>query len=518
MQALSLREKIGQRLVVGFPAFKLTEEYRALVRDYKVANVILFAENIESAEQLRALCAEIQTLVQKETGHPAFITIDQEGGVVSRLSERFAAVVPSAMAIAATGDPHNAYLAGKITGTELAALGVNFDLAPDMDVNSNPQNPVIGVRSYGDTPQTVCAYGTEMIRGLQEGGVLATAKHFPGHGDTAVDSHLSLPMVDKSEAELEALELLPFRAAIEAGVAAIMTTHILFPQIEKENVPATMSRTLMTGLLRQKLGFRGLIVSDCMMMNAIQGYYGTVNGCVAAVKAGVDLVFTSHSVDFAREACDALMRQAESGELSMEELDASALRILHYKHMVDALPRPPLALVGCDAHREFVRKAMEQAVTQVSNPLAPCPPLGANPLFLGCYPFRPTLASSPEMKELSFPLFLAQHLGGEGLPTPTDPTQEEISALVQKAQGHSSIVLGTYNGHIKQGQLALAQALAQTGLPLVCVALRNPYDLRNLPKSVYTLAVFEYDRNSLIAVADVLSGKLIPTGKLSVTL
>ena len=281
---LTLKAMIGQRLVAGFPGYEITDALRSVVKEYKVGNIILFAENVRDCAQLRRLCAQLQELIRGETGLPAFITIDQEGGVVSRLGED-AAVVPGAMCVSATGNPHNAWTAGYITGRELAALGVNFDLAPVMDVNSNPQNPVIGVRSYGDTPETVARFGVEMIRGLREGGVLSCAKHFPGHGDTAVDSHLSLPRVDKSLAELEACELIPFRAAIEAGVPAVMTTHILFPQLEPDGVPATMSRRIITGLLKERLGFQGLVVSDCMMMQAIEKYFGTVNGVVAAARA-----------------------------------------------------------------------------------------------------------------------------------------------------------------------------------------------------------------------------------------
>lgn len=171
-----------------------------------------------------------------------------------------------------------------------------------MDVNSNPQNPVIGVRSYGESPETVAEYGTQMIRGLCDGGVLSCAKHFPGHGDTAVDSHLGLPVVDKSLQELEACELIPFRAAIAAGVPSIMTTHILFPQLEPDGVPATMSRRIITGLLREKMGYEGLIVSDSMEMQAIARFYGTVPGMIAAMAAGVDLVMPSHTVSLVGEA------------------------------------------------------------------------------------------------------------------------------------------------------------------------------------------------------------------------
>ena len=250
-------ERIGQRLVTGFPGTALTPELVQVVKEYKIGNIILFRENIASADQLRTLCADLQTLIRSETGHDAFIMIDQEGGAVTRLPES-CINVPGSMALAATGDPETTYLAGKLTGEELRSLGVNFNLAPSVDVNCNPANPIIGVRSYGDTPATVAKYAAGMIRGLQDGGVLCLAKHFPGHGDTSLDSHLTLPCVDKPRDELERMELAPFRAAIADGVPAIMTAHILFPALDDSGVPATMSRRIVTGLLRGEMSFTAL--------------------------------------------------------------------------------------------------------------------------------------------------------------------------------------------------------------------------------------------------------------------
>ena len=285
---------IGQHLFAGFAGKEIPADFAALVRQYQIGNVVLFAHNVQDAPQLRRLCGELQALVLDATGVTPLIAIDQEGGIVSRLGED-AAVVPSAMAVAATGNPENAYQAGLITGTELRAMGINFDLAPVLDVNSNPLNPVIGVRSYGQTPEDVARYGIAMVRGLLDGGVLACGKHFPGHGDTAVDSHVGLPLVNKSLDKLEVCELAPFRAAIAAGLPAVMSSHILFPQLEPDKLPATMSRRIMTRLLKERLGFDGLVLSDCMMMGAIADHYGSVAGIVAALKAGVDMVFASHS-------------------------------------------------------------------------------------------------------------------------------------------------------------------------------------------------------------------------------
>lgn len=514
MNNLTAKQKVGQRLIAGFDGTQLSDEIIALVREYKVGNIILFRHNIESAQQLKALCDEIQKLVQAETGIPAFITIDQEGGMVTRLSQD-ASNIPGAMAIASTGNPENAYRAGYITGQELRAMGVNFNLAPNMDINSHADNPVIGVRSYGDTPETVCRYGLEMIRGLADAGVASSAKHFPGHGDTNVDSHLSLPKVDKPLQELEQNELRPFAEAIKAGIPSIMTTHILFPQLEPKKIPATMSRKIVTELLRQRMGFQGLVISDCMEMSAIKQYYGTVNGIVSAMKAGVDMVFVSHTPSVAVEAVKAVLQELENGSMDTAEMDASIQRILACKEKYIHTELLPLEIVGCAEHKHAVQEIMDKTLTLVGGERVP---LGDKPWFLAPYAFRVTLASNVEDKSLSFAEYMVQHLGGDGTNLSPNPTNEEIAQLVQQAGKYSSAVVGTYNGHLHRGQLQLVKALAESGIPVTAVALRNPYDLASMPQNVCRLAAFEYTPLGLDAVVRFLRGELTPTGKLSISL
>ena len=265
----------GQRLMAGLPGTELDPGFVSLVRECKVGNVILFRRNVKSAAQLERLCTSLRRLIVAETGFEPFIAIDQEGGVVSRFSPDMA-ITPGAMALAAAGGDAP-YRAARITAQQLRAAGVNFDLAPVLDVNSNPLNPVIGVRSFGDVPEEAAERALGFMRGLLDGGIMACGKHFPGHGDTDTDSHIGLPKVDKSREELEKCELLPFRRAIEAGIPAIMTSHVLFPAIEPEKLPATMSRRILTGLLREEMGFNRYTYSDCMEMDAVAKYYGTVH-------------------------------------------------------------------------------------------------------------------------------------------------------------------------------------------------------------------------------------------------
>ena len=465
---------LGQKLVFGFHGKTLPEEFKNLLREYKIGNVILFLRNVESAEQLRALCAEIQSLVQEETGYPAFIIIDQEGGMVTRLPQD-AVNVPGAMSLAATADPENARLASEITIRQLRGLGANFNMAPVLDVNSNPANPVIGVRSFGDEAERVASLGCAAIAPYAGSGVLCCAKHFPGHGDTAVDSHLGLPRVDKMEEALEQLELIPFRRAIEAGVPAIMMSHVLFPNIEPEQVPCTMSRRMVTGLLKQKLGFRGLILTDCMEMGAIRDYYGTPEGVVASIKAGVDLAEISSAFDLELAAAKAVNEAAERGEFDVEEIRASVEKILCYKKMLAAQAEPGLCNQPED--RRAAESMARQAISQISGT-----PFRAdeNTFFCGCADYRTSGAANAD--------------------------EEEIRVALRQAEDCEKIILGTCNGHLFRGQLALAEALAATGKPMAVAALRNPYDLSRLPETVWKLAAYDYAVPAFRALEDIFRG------------
>lgn len=497
---MEIREMLGQKLVFGFHGTQLTEEFKALIRRYKIGNVILFLRNVESASQLRQLCSEIQTLIREETGYPAFIIIDQEGGMVSRLSED-AVDVPGAMALAATGDPENARLASKITIRQLRGLGANFNMAPVLDVNSNPANPVIGVRSFGDDPEQVAAFGCASIAPYENSGVLCCVKHFPGHGDTAVDSHLGLPRVDKTEEELEQLELIPFRRAIAAGAPAVMMSHVLFPNIADDQLPCTMSRRMVTDLLRNKLGFRGLILTDCMEMLAIQNHYGTPQGVVAAIRAGVDLAEISSRMDLEEASAKVVNEAAARGELNLQEIQESVERILKFKQQL--FTAPDAALCNLQRDRQAAWNMSRQAVSQV----------GGNPFladektfFCGCADYRVSGAANEEGRKATFPEFMAQHFGARCLVTSKDPTEEEIQEVVRQAAGAEKIVLGTCNGHLFAGQQQLAAALSRLQKPMAVVALRNPYDLSGLPETVWKLCSYDYDAPALAGVAEVLSG------------
>ncbi|WP_320127581.1 beta-N-acetylhexosaminidase [uncultured Sphaerochaeta sp.] len=509
---MDITQKIGQHFVCGFPGTTLDEPFRQAVRKYKIANCILFSRNIESKEQLKTLCEDIQTLVQAECGTSALICIDQEGGMVTRLSED-CTNIPGAMALAATGDKTSVSSAGSITGKELQALGVSCDFAPSLDVNSNKDNPVIGVRSYGDTADGVATYGLAMIEALQGEGIMAVAKHFPGHGDTHVDSHLDLPLVTSKKEDL-AEHLAPFRLAVLNGVQGIMSSHILFPSLEKEKVPATMSRAILTDLLKKEMGFKGLVFSDCMEMQAIKDYYGTAAGSFAALKAGVDLVCISHHVDLAIQAIELVVSALKGGDLDASEFESSTKKILKAKVMLALEKKASFSEVGSKEHKALAQKLCERSLTLVRGPL---PDLGKTPFFIGPRCFQATKVSNGTESAL-FPFEMAKFFTGDYYVCSEDPDGQEIEIIKTSAKDASALIVGTYNGHIHPKQIALVNILAKEPIPVICIALRNPYDLGLVDEKVVTVAAYEYTHRVFPALAKLLKKEIKATGKLPVAL
>lgn len=508
---MTVKQMLGQKLIFGFHGETLPEEFIRLLREYKIGNVILFLRNVSSAEQLRKLCAEIQSIIRAETGYPAFIVIDQEGGMVSRLPQD-AVNVPGAMALAATADPENARRASEITIRQLRGLGPNFNMAPVLDVNSNPQNPVIGVRSYGDSADAVAEFGAAAILPYENSGILCCGKHFPGHGDTAVDSHLGLPRVDKTLEALERTELVPFRRAVRAGMPAVMISHVLFPKLEEREVPCSMSRRIVTGLLKEKLGYNGLILTDCMEMGAIRDYYGTPEGTVAAIQAGVDLAEISSTLSLEWEAARAVNRAAEQGKLDLAEIRASVEKILEYKKRLCS--EADAVLCNRAEDRRTSRELARRAITCCAGS---APAANKSTFFCGCADYRASGAGNERSGTAAFAEYMAEAFGASCLVTGKDPDAAEIAAVVRRTEPCGQIIFGTCNAHLFRGQLALAEALAGTGKPLTVVALRNPYDLPLLPNCRCKIAAYDYSLPSFQALEEVFRGGTM-TGTLPVKL
>ena len=349
-----LRHRIGQLLIGSLPGREVTVEMRALAREFDLGGVVLFARNVESPEQVLELAFTSEVLGGE---WPAWVSVDQEGGRVARLRAPFTVWPP----MATLGRAPSVELATRFAqalARELRAVGISLDFAPVLDLNTNPANPVIGDRSLSPDVDTACALGTAIITALQAAGVAACGKHFPGHGDTSVDSHFDLPVVEHAPDRLQAVEFAPFRAAIAAGVAFVMTAHVVVPAID-ETRPATLSPRVLR-LLRDDLGFRGVVVSDDLDMQAIAKSWPVPDAAVAAVAAGCDaLLVCSGNVEVQALTLEALVKAVESGALPLARVDDALARSARVKARFVGAAAPPMRqrlrawreVVGCEEHQ-----------------------------------------------------------------------------------------------------------------------------------------------------------------------
>ncbi|MEQ2129008.1 beta-N-acetylhexosaminidase [Caldanaerobacter subterraneus KAk] len=523
IEEMTLEEKIGQMLMIGFPSTFYDDHIRELVTNYKIGNVILFSRNVKDARQVMDLCADIQKEAIENTGIPAFISIDQEGGMVTRIY-RGATYLPGNMAIGATKDPENAYKVGEIAGRELRTIGININFAPVMDVNNNPLNPVIGVRSYGENPEDVANFGINYIKGLQKEGVIATAKHFPGHGDTTVDSHLDLPKVNHGKDRLYEVELYPFKKAVENGVDAIMTAHILFPALEDSKVPATLSYNVLTRILREEFKFDGLIITDCMEMNAIAKYFGTQKAASMAIKAGADIVLVSHTKDLQIKAFENIKEAVERGDISVERIDESVRRILKMKEKYGLFDNPYPekdkfdTVVGIEEHRKAAKAISLKSVTVVKDEKKLIPLKTKDILAISPETVPVSFVDDALMDRLSFARQFTSTFGGLEETISVNPNDREISVILEKAKDKEVVVVGTYNANLNEGQVKLVNALLQVNKNVIVVALRNPYDLQKFENVPTYVCAYEYTPLSVESVIEVLTGKYPALGKLPVTI
>lgn len=526
LAGLSLEEKVGQMFICGFDGLVPNDHAKDLIRKHKVGGIIYFRRNVKELSQLAKLSSSLQAAAAETgAGIPLTIAIDQEGGMVARIDVEGISRLPGNMALGAAGSTEYSYQTAKISGQELRTLGINMNFAPCLDVNNNPLNPVIGVRSYGEDPKAVAALGTAAITGFQEEGVSATAKHFPGHGDTSVDSHLGLASVPHSRDRLEQVELYPFREAIKIGVDAIMTAHVGFPAIEQSGTPATLSRAVLTGLLREELGFRGLIVTDCLEMHAIAKEFGVAEGAVRTIEAGADCVLVSHTLSEQEAAISAVIEAVASGRISPERIDASAERILALKErraekemklQPVELPRPNERVA------EWLKEIAGKSITLVRHEGQL--PLDAQSPVLVCLPELMAATQVDEAWSRSYTLGDALEARGvqvSEIRLGMNPDDSQIEEAVQKAERAGQIVMVSYSSgsRLPEGQRRLAERLLQSGAGRFIVASsRNPYDLNDIPGAPACLCCYENTPIFMEALAEVLLGTLKPEGSLPVSL
>lgn len=510
---MNLKYQIGQHLVIGFPGTEMDEDFIFAIKEYKIGNVILFARNIQSKNQIKKLIKDIYHLYEKEVGIVPFITIDQEGGMVTRLSED-CINIPGAMALSAINDDEYLIKSTEINCKQLKELGINCNLAPVLDVNCNIDNPVIGTRSYSDNPNIVSEKSIKIIEAYEKENFLCVGKHFPGHGDTNLDSHLTLPKVDKDMESLNNMELLPFKNAIDHGLPAIMTSHILYPSLERKNVPATMSKEIITNLLRNKLGFEGIVFSDDMEMKAIKDFFGVATGVIESLKAGADFMFISHHPKIAIDVCKQIKESYKRGEFDETMWEKSLSRILHFK---DSYAKTNCREVVNEEDKKFNLKAKELSVSLYKGiPYE----FGINPLFISPNLFQATNVSNCS-NTFSFSKEISKYFNNNYMICTENPKEDEIHAFSEKinSMNITDLIFGTYNAHLFKGQTHLIRSLKRRKVTITVVALRNPYDLMELNDiSDLAIATYEYTPEIISIVAKMLNKELQIKGIIPVSM
>lgn len=328
LKKMTIDEKIGQLIIAGFDGITVNDELQSLISEKYIGGVILFSKNVESASQVVALNNEIKE-INKANKNPIFISVDEEGGIVSRMPSEMKDI-PTNSKIAKYDDENLSYNIGKVIGKEVSSLGFNLNFAPVLDINSNPNNPVIGNRAFGDNEAIVSKLGIATMKGLKDSNVIASVKHFPGHGDTSVDSHVGLPVVEHDLERLKSFELVPFKKAIDAGADMVMVSHIMLPKID-EKEPATLSKTIITDILRKDMNYDGVVVTDDMTMGAIINNYDIGEASVKSINAGVDIVMVCHQYENVVKVIDSIKEAVKNGTITEERLDKSVERILKLK-------------------------------------------------------------------------------------------------------------------------------------------------------------------------------------------
>ncbi|MCC6801910.1 MAG: beta-N-acetylhexosaminidase [Anaerolineae bacterium] len=477
------------------------------VRRGDIASFCLFAYNFNSLEQFRRLTIRLSDAAREGGLPPPILGIDQEGGQLIPIRDG-ATLLPGNMALGATRSPELARQAGRVLARELLAVGCNLNFAPVLDLNSNPDNLAVGIRSFGDRPLDVAAMGCALIDGIQAEGVIATGKHFPGHGDTNVDSHFGVPTVSRSYAELEATDLVPFAEAVRGGIGAIMTAHIRVPALDPENV-ATVSPRILGDLLRQKLAFDGLILTDAMDMHAVNRL-GMRESVHAALRAGIDLVLLGH-----------LPEQLQmTAEMMSEENAASRARIERARA---GLPRelPPLDVIGCAEHRAVAQAIADAAITVVRDdgqlPLRPSEDEQIAVITVRQVNLTPADTSAGEQVALAEAI-RQRHRRTTAYEISYQASSGEVSEVLDAVAVADHIIVGTICADQDIGQAALVRELYRRGQHPVVVALRTPYDLCAFPEIGTYLCAYSARPAATEAVARVLFGEIEARGVLPCTL
>ncbi|TVY27097.1 Beta-hexosaminidase [Lachnellula hyalina] len=543
-----IRDQVGQLFIVGFHGLVPSKDIIKLIQDYKVGAVVLFQRNVESASQLLELTRSLQKIA-REAGYSRdlFIAIDQENGLVTRIKAPIAAQFPGPMALGATKDASNAYEIAYATAEMLKSFGINMNYAPIADINSEPKNPVIGVRSPSDNPEIVGKYVSEQVHGFTEGGVASCIKHFPGHGDTSVDSHYDLPVISKSMAQMNACELVPFRRAVVEGAGAVMTAHIRMKGIgelaataedyEYKHLPASLN-PLAINILRKELAFKGLIVSDCLEMEGVRGPYGTEQAAVMALKAGTDCVMICHTMSAQVGAIESVAKAIKTKALSWTAIERSVNRVHDLKSKFvpsNRLPLPNSTLSRFELQnnlsnrrRELLARdiyAKSTTVVRCSADILPLPRNGATKIVF----VNPRKAAAGSG---------AVESGEEKTRTPYPPVEyinilqaqnqsiknvqfhegTSISEVENQLDDADIAILATRNAWLTPAQKSLGLALGKKfGKKLIVIATCEPYDFLDEVEEIQNyIAIYEPTIPAFQSAVNVIFGITTPYGSLPV--
>lgn len=515
IKKLSLKEKIGQMIGLAFAGGEYSPELAMQIEDIEAGLIIYFKDNCLNPKQI----FELNKTINSKAKIPPFIALDQEGGMVARVTTGITQS-PGAMAITAGSSKEAAYTLAYNMGKELRHLGFNFNFAPEGDVNNNPANPVINVRSYSENPEVVAEYMHEAVKGYTDALMMSSVKHFPGHGDTAVDSHIGLPIVDFDEERLNSVELVPFKKVIEHDLPGIMASHVMYTSYD-DIYPTTLSKKIVQGLLRDKLGFKGLVVTDSLTMKAVWGRFSIEEIVLNGFNSGCDILLLcgARRIEQQKEFAETALRLAEEGKIPLEVIDAAVERILKYKELFKV---GEMAENFTDIENdlevkervEFAQNVADKSITLIKDSKKVLP-LKASDKTLIVFPVIKvvTLVENDDNTLNSLGDFMPFKVDKHYVSI--DPTEEEQNELIELAKQYDKVVYCSYNACFNKTQADLINSLEKDKLAVI--AIRTPYDINVLDVETY-LCSYEASVQAFIALAKVLTNQITATGKVPVTL
>jgi beta-N-acetylhexosaminidase len=468
---------LGQLTMVGFDGFEANDHIKRMIRDHRVGGIILFRRNLGSPQQVAALTRQLQEINAEYSDIPLLIALDYESDMARRFDGGLTPL-PPAMLYKKHGNPNDCLAIHYAAGQELRAMGVNLNLAPVLDVNSNPDNPVIGMRSFGDTLYDVETYGLAALNGLKEAGILTCAKHFPGHGDTSMDSHHLLPSVPHPRSRIEALELVPFAKAFTGNVDTLMTAHVKFPAFEPDDLPATLSRRVLTELLRKQMGFRGVVLTDCLEMAAILEHYGIDKAAPMALAAGADIVLISHREQNQLAAIQAIQHAVSSGGIAGDVIEAAIERVLALKKKIHR-KQPSLDTLVSPSNLALSEHIYRGGIYQAGE----IKPLDSKrPVLLISFNIRKyseidqfSLGSRPMLHEDLLPHFATTGFSVSEIALPPTPEKAQIEEALAKIAEFDQVVIQSFDACLFAAQREIIQRVPSDKLWLLAGCL--PYDL-----------------------------------------